>query len=237
MVKMNSIHGFYQAIAPRYSDFLAVIKGDFRGFRDLERSLLGGISCSKVYYVGVGESSNIAVLASRNNNVLGIDFSGNMLAESRRNLQQHGISHAQAQSISANPLTKERLDKLFEETAVLLFHGDAKDISLPEKYFDASVIYCTLPNMSEETQAKVLETMQRASQRVLISVYRPESLEQVLAAYQEIGEDGQVEVNALRLENGLVYRVVPSARLKKIFEGWELRMHEHPFGLVYYFTP
>ena len=78
--------------------------------------------------------------------------------------------------------------------------------------------------------------MKSASSRVLISVYKLQSLAEVLSAYEHAGEKGDVNEDTLRLENGLIYKVVPSARLKRIFEGWKLKVHEHPFGLVYDFT-
>ena len=159
-----------------------------------------------------------------------------MLAESRRNLEQHGISHRQVLLSGTNPLTKRYLDDIFNENEVLLMHGDAKDVQLPKQYFDVSVIYCTLPNMDEKTQAKVLKTMKKASKRVLISIYKPESLPKVLATYKSVGEKGKIEDDTLKLDNGLIYRIVPLAYLQRMFKRWNLKVHDHPFGLVYDFT-
>ena len=108
MVKMNRIRDFYQGIAPRYANFLASLRGDFKEFRDLERRILEGLYDSKVYYVGAGESSNVITLVHGRNKVLGVDFSENMLAESRKKLEQSGIAYLQQTFNERAQITKEQ---------------------------------------------------------------------------------------------------------------------------------
>ncbi len=228
---------FYEANADRYREFeRAIDEGktavpELSDFRRHERQRLERIR-GNIVYVGAGTGNHLVPLAQKGNRVVALETSPQMLDLSKAHLQSAGIPFQIASAQTAKTEIERFLDG---GKGVLLVHGDAKKIDLPQK-FDWAVSYCTLPLMGRWLGWRhVLRKISDSANNVVVSVYAKESLRRLATAYSQFGFLPKVFGRTISVKGGFRYSVIPEDRMVKAMNGWHSDIEKHPMGAIYTF--
>ncbi|MBI5225315.1 class I SAM-dependent methyltransferase [Candidatus Micrarchaeota archaeon] len=228
---------FYNANANRYNLFEQAIDEGKTGvpeltkFRAREREKLDAMN-GNVLYIGAGTSQHLIPLAKKGSKVVALEISPHMLGLSKANLQKAGIPF---QVVAGNKVRPE-IEKFLESgKGVLLVHGDAKKVELPNK-FDYAVSYCTLPLMGRWLGWRnVLRKMANSANNVVVSIYSKENLGELAKAYSKYGFKPTVRGGTIKVSGGFKYSVLPEKSISKAMKKWIQEIETHPMGSIYTF--
>ncbi|MEK6954092.1 MAG: class I SAM-dependent methyltransferase [Candidatus Micrarchaeota archaeon] len=228
---------FYDSNTARYHDFeRAIDEGrigvpELTDFRLMERQKLEAMK-GNILYIGAGTASHLIPLAKNGCRVVALEISQHMLELSKANLQDAGVPV----TIIAQKNAKAGIEEFLQGgKGVLLVHGDARKIGLPNG-FDHAVSFCTLPLMGRFLGWRnVLKKMARSANNVVVSVYSRENLGKLAAAYSRFGFVPSIRGGTIKVKGGFSYTVLPNERINDAMPGWYKHTEEHPMGTIYSF--